>query len=140
MKHRNTTLRLQFTQRLFQAKRLVERFLDEIFDQWFAPRIQHSASKTAAETTNPGKAHSPDFDRFAIKHFDSGIFKNLSHSLWLAGFKIVVPQHTDHRNPHSRAQVSNQFFGFLGKTVIGQVAAKQEDIRLLRDFAEDIVQ
>lgn len=140
VEHGDAALVRQFSQRLLEPQRLIERFLDKRFHERFAPGVEHPPAESAAKPSDSGEASTADLDRFAIEHGHAAFLQNLTHLLRLTRFEIVVAENADHRHAHRCAQISNQLVRFLGEAVIGQVAAEQENVGLLRDLFENFEQ
>jgi hypothetical protein len=81
MQQRDPSIGLQFAERLLEAQRLVDCLLHELFDQRFAPGIEHSPAETAAKTADAGESDAADFDRFAIEDCHSSGLHDLTHQL-----------------------------------------------------------
>ena len=140
MKHGNFFFGLKFCQRLLEAHGLINRFFNELLHQRFAPGVEHAAPEAAGKPAYAGEADSFDFGALAIEHGDSGLFEHLADEIRLTGFEIMITEHGKNRHVHGRAKIDNQLFGFFGQAIVGQIAAEQEDICLLRAFGEEIVQ
>src|ERR1051326_7546162 len=78
MQHYDALFGLQFGQRLLQANRMAARLLDKWFNERFAPGIEHSATKTAAESRNASETNSGDFDGFTIEHVHACLIENFA--------------------------------------------------------------
>jgi hypothetical protein len=122
MQNGNPPIGLEFRQRLLESHDVIDCFLNELYDERFAPRIQHPAAEPAGECANAGETNARDFDRFAVEDVDTGAVEHFADKLRFAGLKIVVPKHRDYRDAESRADVSDELFGFFGQAVISQIA------------------
>src|SRR5204862_2306218 len=125
MEDRDFPIGLQFGERLFEANSVIDGFLDELFDERFAPSIYHSPPKTAAESRDASESDSADFNGLAIQHVNASAIENFANKLGLSGFEIMVSEDCKHRNFYGSANIGNEFFRLFGQAVICQITAKQ---------------
>src|SRR4029078_12378504 len=116
---------LQLDQRLLETNNVANLFLYAFLDQRLAPRIQHPAAKAAAEAADPRESNTGDFDGFPVKHGYAGLIENVCDCFRMSGFVIIISDDTDTRDSHRAANISGEFFRFLGKSVLSEVAAEQ---------------
>lgn len=107
---------------------MIDRFLDKLLDEGFTPCVQHASAEPSSESTNAGKTDAFDFDNGAIEHLNTSGVHDTPNQLHLAGFKVVIPDYGEYWNTNGRANICDEFFCFLSQTVIGQVAAEQQDV------------
>ena len=55
------------------------RFLHKLFNQRFAPRVQHSPAETTAEAGDAGEPDPCDFDGFAVEHVNARVIENFAN-------------------------------------------------------------
>src|SRR5262249_626808 len=94
---------------------------------------------TAAEPTDSRKSNAGDFDGFTVEHGHTSVVENLGDHFRLTGFIIVIPENGDDRNSHRAANIGGEFFGFFCKSVLGEIAAKQQHICALRGLGKRIM-
>jgi hypothetical protein len=46
----------------------------------------------------------------------------------MTGFEVVIPEHSQHRNPKVRAKIGREQLSFLREAIIRQVATNKQDI------------
>ncbi|MDB6152262.1 MAG: hypothetical protein JWL90_715 [Chthoniobacteraceae bacterium] len=131
MQQHNTLRGMKPGQSLFQPQRVINGFLHEHFNNRLAPGVEHSLTESAAKTRHAREANSLDFHALPIKGNDARFLNNRANFLHVPGFEVVVAQHGHNRNVGIGVEIFGKHLGFLCKAVIGQVAAKQQDIGLV---------
>src|SRR6266542_3049441 len=132
MEDHDSTFCLQFCESLLQANGVRDRFLHKLFNEWFPPRGQHSPAETAAKTGDTCEADSCDFDGLAVEHVHTRVIKNFANQLLLPRFEIVVAENGEHWNSHCSTNIGDELLRFFGKSIIGKIAAKQQQISTAR--------
>jgi hypothetical protein len=127
-------------ERGLQLQRFSNRFVHEFLDDVFAPRAQGTPAEATGETLDPGKPDPQNLGRAAVERYDAGIFHDAADFILLAGLVVMVAEHADDRNLHARRQFLCECARFLGETVVGQIAADDQDVSRLGDAGEERLQ
>ena len=138
--HGDLLRRAQARQRHLQFERLFDRLVDELLDDFFAPCIQLPPAETAAESLHTGETDAFDLMRPAIEHGHAGVGQDLHNVLRLARFEIVIAQDADGRDAKRRRDFFGQDLRFLDQAVVGEIAAKKENVGLRRYGGEKRLQ
>jgi len=74
---------------------------------------------------------------FAVEHRDAGVGEDLSYLVCFSGFKIMIAQHRHTGHAKRCSNLLCEHTGFLGESVVREVAAHDEEIGTLRDLRKD---
>jgi hypothetical protein len=96
-------------------------------------------AETATETGDSGEAGSYDLDCFAIQHTDPSVIENFTNKFGLSRFEIVVTEDRQRRNSYGSTNIGREFLRFFGKSIISDVAAKQQDVSAARDLSKRFI-
>src|SRR5437762_6191986 len=107
---------------------VTDRLLDELFNERFAPGVQHSSPETAAESSDSSETNSRDFDGFSVKHIHACVIENFGDQLRLARFEVVVAENCNGRDSHSSANICDEFLGFFWESVICEISTEEQHI------------
>jgi hypothetical protein len=124
----------------FEFHGFVDRFLHEALGSGLSPCSQGCAAEAAGEAFRAGDPRSSHLIGLAVEHFDAGRREDFADFDVLAGFVVVIAEHADDGNVDHCGQLAHEDVGFLGKSVIREVAAQQEDVRLIVDGSEQRLQ
>ena len=92
-------------------------------------------TEAPCESFDPGDADATHLARIAIEERDTGAGDDVTDLILLIGFEVVVPEHSDNRDPHRR-QCTRQHVGLIRAAVISQVARQEHQIGGLGDLCE----
>jgi hypothetical protein len=126
----------QAAQRRLQLERLVDRFPHEQLDDLLAPGAEGPAAEPAGESLDPGEPHPVQLDGVAVEHLDPRLAQDALELRRLPRLVVVVPQHRHDRQAEPRERLGD-LAALLRLAPVGQVAAEDEDVRLLGHVGED---
>ncbi len=130
----------QAGQRRLELHRLIDRFLHEPLHRGLTPRAERRAAESARETFRTRDADTVNLTRLAIQNPYSDVGENATDDLMLARLIVVVSEHSDNRDPHGSLEFVRQDHRLFLQSVVRQIAAQQEDVRLFVDVSQQRLQ
>ena len=137
MQKHHPSFGMESRERLFEANGVVNRLLHERFDARLTPCIEHPFTKATAESGHTGKANPLNLRRFAVEHDHADLFHDVTNLVHVTRFEIVITENRKDRNMNVDAQIFREQTRLLGKTVVGEITAKKQDIGRLRCFRQE---
>lgn len=122
MEQRNALRSMETGKRTFESHRLVQGFLNKVFDSRFTPGIEHSSSEASTESTDASKADAPDLHGLSIEYIHFSVFEDRDDRLRVTGFIIMVSEHGDDGNG-AMQEIFDEKLCFFLKAVVGQITA-----------------
>jgi hypothetical protein len=138
VRQRHPHVAVELGERLVQALRARLGGAHERLHLRLAERGRAPAGEPAAESLDPGHAQPSAVtvhDRAgALQHGDPGVGQDPDHAVRLVAVVVVVSQHGQYRY-RQVAELARHALGLGGRTVAGEVAREEQDVRLLARLA-----
>ena len=122
-------------ERGLELQGLVDGLVHELFDDVFAPRSESTASEAAREALDAREADAVDLGRVAVEHLDAGVGQDPRDLGRLARLEVMVAEDGDARNLE-RGELADQAARLVGKPVVRQVTAEDQQVGLVVDLRE----
>ena len=112
--------------------------MDELLDDLLAPRAEGAPSEAAAKALDAAESDAFDFDGVSVEHRDAGVGQDLDDLVLLPALEIVIAENANGRDTERGGYVLRKDARLFRSSVVGEIAAQQEDVRRLRDFREQL--
>src|SRR5437763_16209379 len=114
-------------ERGLELQRLVDRLAHEALDRLLTPGAEHVFTKSAPEPLDAGEADAADLVALAVEDRDARFSEDALHLVLLPRLVIMVAEHGEGRDAERRAGHRREDARLVGESVVGQVAAEEED-------------